>query len=68
MAVDAIDTIDAIDAIVCYSGCGGWVGVLGLWGAVWAWGEDLGVEVRGEDGCYCFFEGGDFCFYGFVFV
>ena len=30
-------------------------------------GEDLGVEVRGEDGCYGFFEGGYFCFYGFVF-
>ena len=35
-----------------YRGCG----LLGLW----ALGEDLGVEVRGEDGCYCFFEGGYF--------
>ena len=45
------------------------VGFLGLWGAVWrSGGEDLRVEVRGEDGCYCFFEGGYFCFDGFVFV
>ena len=36
-----------------YRGCG----VLGLWAFL---GEDLGVEVRGEDGCYCFFEGGYF--------
>ena len=55
MAIDAIDAIDAIEAIV------GVVGFLGLWGAVWrSGGEDLGVEVRGEDGCYCFFEGGYF--------
>ena len=63
LQVGGIVAIDAIDAIV------GVVGFLGLWGAVWrSGGEDLGVEVRGEDGCYCFFEGGDFCFYGFVFV
>ena len=36
-----------------YRGCG----LLGLWAFL---GEDLGVEVRGEDGCYCFFEGGYF--------
>ena len=65
-AIEAIDAIDAIDAIVAIVGV---VGFLGLWGAVWrSGGEDLGVEVRGEDGCYCFFEGGYFCFYGFVFV
>ena len=63
VAIDAIDAIEAIDAIV------GVVDFLGLWGAVWrSGGEDLGVEVRGEDGCYCLFEGGYFCFYGFVFV
>ena len=44
-----------------YRGCG----LLGMWAFL---GEDLGVEVRGKDGCYCFFEGGYFCFYGFVFV
>ena len=36
-----------------YRGCG----LLRLWAFL---GEDLGVEVRGEDGCYCFFEGGYF--------
>ena len=36
-----------------YRGCG----LLGLWAFL---GEDLEVEVRGEDGCYCFFEGGYF--------
>ena len=36
-----------------HRGCG----LLRLWAFL---GEDLGVEVRGEDGCYCFFEGGYF--------
>ena len=50
MAIEAIEAIDAIDAIDTIEGV---VGFLGLWGAVWrSGGEDLGVEVRGEDGCY----------------